>query len=130
MTPLAALGSHSRGHSRTGSHLTSVLSTTGTRPETPVESGLNSFKKEILIQLGISPDMSDRTDSGLCHAYEKYTLYLQVCKTYGEKMANKSWVGDRLTGADIIQLFVSKSFFHSHYKKFFSKVPNHPDMVE
>jgi len=45
-------------------------------------------------------------------------------------MANKSWVGDRLTGVDIIQLFVSKSFFYSHYKKFFSKVPNHPDIVE
>jgi len=64
MTPLAALGSYSHGHSHTGSHSTSALSTTGTRPETPVESGLNSFKKEILIQLCISPDMSDRTDSG------------------------------------------------------------------
>jgi len=51
MTPLAALGSYSHGHSHTGSHSTSALSTTGTRPETPVESGLNSFKKEILIQL-------------------------------------------------------------------------------
>ncbi|KAF8232276.1 hypothetical protein L208DRAFT_1273084, partial [Tricholoma matsutake] len=33
-------------------------------------------------------------------------------------------------GADIIQLFVSKSFFHSHYKKFFSKVLNYPDLVD
>ncbi|KAF8218414.1 hypothetical protein L208DRAFT_1351677 [Tricholoma matsutake] len=45
-------------------------------------------------------------------------------------MSNKFWVGDKLTGADIIQLFVLKSFFHSHYKKSFSKVLNYPDLVD
>lgn len=130
MTPFAALANRSRGHSRTGSHSTSVLSTIHTGSETPAEPSSNSFKKEILIQLGISPDLYDRTEGGLHHAYEKYKAYLQACKTYGEMTADKSWVGDRLTGADIIQLFVSKSFFHSHYKRFFSKVSNYPDMVE
>jgi len=130
MTPFAALANHSCGHSRAGSHSTSVLLTIATGSETPAEPSLNSFKKEILIQLGISSDLSDRTEGGLCHAYEKYKAYLQACKTYGEKAADKSWVGDRLTGADIIQLFVSKSFFHFHYKIFFSKVSNYPDMVE
>ena len=91
---------------------------------------MNSFKKQILIQLGVSPDLSDRTDGGICQAYEKYKAYLQACKAYGEMISNKSWVGDKLTGADIIQLFVSKSFFHSHYKKFFSKVSNYPDLVD
>jgi len=81
-----------------------------------------------LIQLGVSPDLSDRTDGGLHQAYEKYKAYLQACKTYGEMISNKSWVGDKLTGADIIQLFISKSFFHSHYKIFFSKVSNYPDL--
>jgi hypothetical protein len=33
-------------------------------------------------------------------------------------------------GANIIQLFILKSFFHSHYKKFFSKVSNYPDLVD
>lgn len=83
-----------------------------------------------MIQLGIPSELSDRTEGGLRHAYEKYKAYLLACKTYGEMTADKSWVGDRLTGADIIQLFVSKSYFHSHYKKFFSKVVNYPDMVE
>ena len=91
---------------------------------------MNSFKKGILIQLGVSPDLSDRSDGGLCQAYEKYKAYLQASKTYGEMMSNKSWVGDKLTGADIIQLFISKSFFHSHFKKFFSKVSNYPDLVD
>ena len=85
---------------------------------------------EILDQLGLSPELCNRTDGGLRHAYEKYKAYLQACKNYGEMTANKSWVGDRLTGADIIQLFISKSYFHSHYKKYFSKVSNYPDMVD
>ena len=101
-----------------------------TQSETPGEPGLNSFKKQILIQLGVSPDLSDRPDGSLRQAYEKYKAYLQACKTYGEMISNKSWVGDKLTGTDIIQLFVSKSFFHSHYKKFFSKVSNYPDLVD
>jgi len=122
--------SHSQAGSRVASRSTSIHSTMATRSETPGDPGLNSFKKEILIQLGVSPDLSDRSDGGLRQAYEKYKAYLQASKTYGEMMSNKSWVGDKLTGADIIQLFVSKSFFHSHYKKFFSKVSNYPDLVD
>ena len=83
-----------------------------------------------MLQLGVSPELSDRTEGGLRHAYEKYMAYLQACKTYGEMMANKSWVGEKLTGADLIELFVSKSYFHSHYKKFFSKVSNYPDLAD
>ena len=45
-------------------------------------------------------------------------------------MANKSWVGEKLTGADLIELFVSKSYFHLHYKKFFSKVSDYPDLAD
>jgi hypothetical protein len=74
--------------------------------------------------------MLDQADGGLRHAYEKYKAYLQACKTYGEMVADKSWVGDRLTGLDLIQLFLSKSFFHSHYKKFFSKVSQYTEMVD
>ena len=39
-------------------------------------------------------------------------------------------VGDTLNKADPIQLFISKSFFHSHYKKNFSKVSNYLDLVD
>ena len=45
-------------------------------------------------------------------------------------IADKSWVGGKLTGVDLIQLFVSKSYFHLHYKKFFSKVSNYHDLAD
>ncbi|KAF8238234.1 hypothetical protein L208DRAFT_1213958, partial [Tricholoma matsutake] len=127
---LVVTNSHSQAGSRVASHSTSVHSTMATWSETPGDPGLNFFKKEILIQLGVSPDLSDRSDGSLCQAYEKYKAYLQAYKTYGEMMSNKSWVGDKLMGADIIQLFILKSFFHSHYKKLFSKVSNYLDLVD
>ena len=114
-----------------GSRSASVHSATATRAEIPAEPGPNAFKQQILIQLGIPPELADRSnDGGLRLAYQKYKAYLQACKTYEEKITDRSWDGDKLTGADIIQLFISKSYFHSHYKKYFSKVSNYPDMVD
>lgn len=126
----ARAGSRSQAGSRVASRSASVHSSMATQSEAPRDSGLNSFKKHILIQLGVAPDMTDRSDGGLRQAYEKYKAYLQACKTYGEMISNKTWVGDKLTGSDLIQLFLSKSFFHSHYKKFFSKVSNYPELVD
>ena len=96
----------------------------------PTPSGEDSFAAGILSQLGISVHMADRNDRGLHVAYEKYKAYLNACQVYEGKVADGSWSGQKLTGVDLIQLFVSKSFWHSHYKPLFSKVLNHPDMVK
>ena len=45
-------------------------------------------------------------------------------------MRDKWLTGCKLTGTDLIQLFISKSFWHSHYKPLFLKVSNHPDMAK
>ena len=87
MTPFSGLSTTFHGCSHTGSCSTSVHSTRAPQCDTPAEPTL---LKEILIQLGISPDMLDQADGGLCHAYEKYKAYLQACKTYGEMVPNKS----------------------------------------
>ena len=93
-------------------------------------SGDDSFAAGILSQLGIPSHMADHNDRGLHVAYEKYKAYLEACRVYERKVAEGSWTGGKLTGADLIQLFVSKSFWHSHYKPLFSKVSNHPDMIK
>src|ERR1700678_56119 len=96
----------------------------------PTPSGDDSFAAGILSQLDIPIHMADRNDRGLHVAYEKYKAYLEACRAYERKVADGSWTGGKLTGADLIQLFVSKFFWHSHYKPLFSKVSNHPDMVK
>jgi len=45
-------------------------------------------------------------------------------------VADGTWTGRKLTKVDIIQLFMSRSFYYSHYQKCFSKVPNYPILME
>jgi hypothetical protein len=125
--------------------VTAISSTSGfsTRVSTPAlgsdipvpitrstASDADSFAVGILTKLGISAHMADRNDRGLHVAYEKYKAYLDACRTYEREVADGSWSGGKLTRADLIQLFVSKSFWHSHYKPLFSKVSDHPEMVK
>jgi hypothetical protein len=91
-------------------------------------SGIDSF--EFLAQLGIPTHMADYNDRGLLIAYKKHKAYLTACCVYQAKVADGSWSGNKLTGADLIQLFISKSFWHSHYKPLFSKASNYPDMLK
>ena len=101
-----------------------------TRPDTPNTPILDAFKQETLAKLNISPHLMQRTDGGLHFAYQKYKAYLEASQTYKQMVADGSWSGSKLTAVDLMELFVSKSYFHSHYKKFFSKVSNYPLMVE
>ena len=111
------------------------VSTPATHSDTPAPSdsittaSLNLFKEQILSQLGIAFHLANCSDHSLHIAYQKYKAYLEACHTYEMKVADGSWIGNKLTAVDLIQLFVSKSFWHSHYKKLFSKVANYPDMV-
>jgi hypothetical protein len=91
---------------------------------------LDSFKQETLSKLNISVHLADRSDGGLHLAYQKYKAYLEATQTYNRMVADGTWDGKKLTAVDLIELFVSKSYFHSHYRKHFSKVSNYPLMLE
>ena len=93
----------------------------------PVTSG---SKEATLTLLGIPSHLSDRSDHSLQVSYKKYKAYLEACRTYEQMVGDGQWTGDKLSAVDLIELFVSKSFWHSHVKKCFSQVSNHPLMVE
>jgi hypothetical protein len=84
----------------------------------------------ILSLLGISPHLGDRSDHSLQGSYKKYKAYLEACDNYERMVGDGVWVGQKLTATGLIELFGSKSFWHSHVKKLFSQVSNHPLMVE
>jgi hypothetical protein len=94
---------------------------------TPFASG---SKEAILTLLGIPPHLCDRSDHGLQLSYKKYKAHLEACHTYDQMVLDGSWPGNKLTAVDLVELFVSKSFWHSHVKKYCSQVSNHPLMVE
>jgi hypothetical protein len=99
------------------------------RPDTP-NLTLPEQKLDILTKLNIPLSLADRSDRGLVFAYQKYKGYLQATQNYQQQVADGLWDGPKLTSVDLTELFVSKSFFHSHYKKFFPKVTNYPLLLD
>ena len=60
----------------------------------------------------------------------KTQAHLEACHTYNQMLSDGVWTRNRLTAIDLVELFVSKFFWHSHVKKYCLQVSNHPLMVE
>lgn len=86
----------------------------------------NYNAKAILALLGIPEHLSDREDHGLQVAYQKYKGFLEASQTYKSMVAKGTWIGPKLNGTQLIELFVSKSFYHSHYTKILSRISSNP----
>jgi len=80
--------------------------------------------------LGIPSHLSNHADRNLHFAYQKYKAYIQACQTLSKRISDGTWPGKKLSGTDLIEIFLSKSMWFSHYKPAFSKVSNYPLMVE
>lgn len=87
------------------------------------------MKSELAAALGIPPHLVGGADVSLQVAYAKYCAYLGACQTLDQLIADKSWTGKKPSKTDIVEIVVSKSFFHSHYKPLFSKVAKYPEML-
>lgn len=95
-----------------------------------VNASPNLLKESIMTKLGIPLHFANREDWGLQLSYAKWKAYLNATNTYTNMRKDGTWSGPSLTGKDLIELFVSKSHFHSHFKKAFGKVHDYPEMVE
>jgi len=107
-------------------------STSATRQSHPDTSSITASdpKLEILAKLNIPLHLADHSEGGLVLAYQKYKGYLEASQTHKQLVADGVWDGPKFTSVDLMELFVSKSYFHSHYKKHFSKVTNYPLLLE
>ena len=95
------------------------------------ESSLTTpFKDELMALLGIPKHLSNRADRNLHFAYQKYKAYIQACQTLTKRISEGTWPGKRPSTTELIEIFLSKSMWFSHYKPVFSKVSNYPLMVE
>jgi len=92
-------------------------------------SAISSFKSQLIGLLNIPVHLAGSGDVPLPVAYQKYKAYLVACSTLDDMVANGTWTMGRPTRTDLIELFVSKSYFHSHYQRYFSKVADYPEMV-
>ena len=110
-----------------------VPSTSQNSPPSNVSSStpllVSPYKHELIALLGIPPRLTGTGDVSLSLAYQKYRAFLIAFQTYEDMVKTDTWTIARLTKTNIIELFVSKSFFHSHYKRYFPKVAEHEDMM-
>lgn len=93
-------------------------------------SSITPFKHHLMNILGIPDHLSNRADRNLHFAYQKYKAYIQACQTLSKRISDGTWPGKKPSGTDLIEIFLSKSMWFSHYKPAFSKVSNYPLMVE
>ena len=85
------------------------------------------FKQDIITALKIDPGLwgEESDEKGPIHAYAK----CKAIKAVYTKLQGMSWTGTKPNYGAIISLFLSTSFFYSHYKHF-NEAIKHPKMVE
>ncbi|KAG6904146.1 hypothetical protein DXG01_012275, partial [Tephrocybe rancida] len=92
-------------------------------------SSIPSARLELMTKLGISEHLANRSGFSLPLAYQKYLGYLKAVKTLESMVAAGTWSGNRPTGTDVIEIFVSRSMWFDSYRPTFSKVHTYPTMV-
>jgi hypothetical protein len=84
------------------------------------------FKSQLI---GIPVHLTGSSEVSLSVAYQKYKAFLVACSTLDELTGKGAWLIKHSTQTDLIEVFVSKSFYHSHYHPLFSKLADYPQMV-
>jgi hypothetical protein len=108
---------------------TSVTSNPPPYSEGQSSSAVTSFRMQLANLLGIPTHLVGPGDVSLSVGYQKYRAYLTACSTLDQMVAEKTWLLKKPSKTKIVEIFVSKSFFHFHYKRLFSKVAEYPEMV-
>jgi hypothetical protein len=89
-----------------------------------------SDKAALIIKLGLSPELIDRGRASLQFAFKKYKAMLTAEQTYRAMVTNRTWDGNKLDRNDIIELFISRSYYHSHYRPYFQRASHSSLMVQ
>jgi hypothetical protein len=93
-------------------------------------SAVDPFKSQLIDLLKVPAHLTAGSrDVSLRLAYQKYKAFLVASSTLDDMVAKRTWPTKRPSRTDLIELFVGKSFFHSHYRPLFTRAANYPEMV-
>ncbi len=87
--------------------------------------------KELVVLLDISPGLVGNVtrDGGLRLYHAKYKACLKALEVMDNKYKEGNWPAPRKARQTVvIELFISKTMWHSHIIKFFKKISEYPDM--
>lgn len=116
-----------KGHSHQEVSLTSSIAT----PSVPTVLGpsFTSFREQLITLLHIPLELTSRAPADLRKSYKKYLAYLQAFSMMEKKVAAETWPGKKPSATDIVECFISKTFWHDYYMPTFSKMSSYPTMV-
>jgi hypothetical protein len=75
-------------------------------------------------------DPSVKTDAPLRLSYKRYQACLKALSVSEKLTSDGAWNIRRPTETEIVELFVGKTTWHNKLKKYFSKLPKYPAMLE
>jgi hypothetical protein len=91
----------------------------------------SDYRDELVHIFGIPNHLlrdSSKVEGGLQLYYKKYQTCIEALST-SERMANAGeWVIRKPSETEVVELFIGKTMWHSHFKKMFSRVPKYPEM--
>ena len=99
-----------------------------TIPNNSKSLSTETFKDELVRRLDIPHTLVGSGEATLQVAYQKYEAFLAAFKKYTEMKNGGTWQGKKPTKTDLMEIFASKSYFHSHYNAFFPKVAGYHNL--
>jgi hypothetical protein len=81
--------------------------------------------------LGIDHELSDRGKKGLAWYYKKYKAHGAAVQLMDQMHAQGTWpLPKKPSNAELVEIFLSKSYWHSHVAKGFANISRYPEMVQ
>ena len=92
---------------------------------------LNSHHIQLMDILCIDPKLSDHNRKGLKWCYEKYKGFNAAVQTMDQLLKQGKWplTTKKPNHTELIEIFMSKSYWHSYVVKPFAVVAQYPQMV-
>jgi hypothetical protein len=81
--------------------------------------------------LGIDPELSDRSKKGLKWCYDKYKAFNAAVQTMDQLSKQGKWplAVKKPNHTELVEIFMSKSYWHSYVVKPFALLAPYPQMV-
>jgi hypothetical protein len=91
----------------------------------------NLHHNQLIDILGIDRELSDRSKKGLKWCYEKYKGFNAAVQTMDQLSKQGKWPSGVMkpNQTELIEIFMSKSYWHAYVVKTFALVAPHPQMV-
>ena len=90
----------------------------------------NLHHLQLMKALEIDPELSDCSNKGLIWCYKKYKAFNAAVQTMDQMSKQGNWpLAKKPSHTELVEIFLSKSYWHLHVVKLFVIVVRYPQMV-